>query len=69
MTLLTAPSSSSTPTVASPIVVGTAAASARGATKVYGIGDTEVTAKRFFEMSEEYGIDSELMERFRTDVA
>ena len=29
-------------------------------------GDTEVTAKRFIEMSEEYGIDSELMERFRT---
>jgi putative ABC transport system ATP-binding protein len=44
MTLLTAPSSSSTPTIASPTVVGTAAASARGATKVYGMGDTEVTA-------------------------
>jgi flavin reductase (DIM6/NTAB) family NADH-FMN oxidoreductase RutF len=29
-------------------------------------GDTEVTAKRFIQMSEEYGIDSELMERFRT---
>ena len=44
MTLLTAPSSSFTPTPASPTVVGTAAASARGATKVYGMGDTEVTA-------------------------
>jgi len=29
-------------------------------------GDTEVTGKRFIEMSEEYGIDSELLERFRT---
>jgi putative ABC transport system ATP-binding protein len=44
MTLLTAPSSFSTQTTASPTVVGTAAASARGATKVYGMGDTEVTA-------------------------
>jgi len=42
MTVLTAPSSSSTP--ANGALAGTAAASARGATKVYGVGDTEVTA-------------------------
>ncbi len=29
-------------------------------------GDDSVTAKRFIQMSDEYGIDSELMERFRT---
>jgi putative ABC transport system ATP-binding protein len=44
MTLLITPSGTSTPAMASPAATGTAAASARGATKVYGVGDTEVTA-------------------------
>lgn len=29
-------------------------------------GDEAVTSKRFFEMAEEYGIDEELLDRFRT---
>ncbi|MGK0274161.1 MAG: putative ABC transport system ATP-binding protein [Ilumatobacter sp.] len=44
MTLLTTPTSSSSSANFSPAAAGTAAASARGATKVYGKGDTEVTA-------------------------
>ena len=42
MTLLTAPSNSSTSAIGA--IAGRSAASARGATKVYGAGDTEVTA-------------------------